>query len=71
MGNKERMVDEETWAALRQGWSSYSTAVEAWIEAVEAEAEEDVVDRRIHELIEEHNSWSEILGRVVDATHHH
>jgi hypothetical protein len=71
MGNKERMVDEETWTALRKGWSSYSTAVEAWIEAVETGAEEDVVDRRIHGLIEEHNSWSEILGRIIDATHHH
>lgn len=70
MGNKQQDVDQETWTALRTAWMSYRTAVDAWIEVAESGPSEDV-DRRIHVLIAEHNSWSEILGSVVDATHHH
>jgi len=70
MGNKKREVDQETWTALRAAWTSYRGAVDAWIQSAETGPAEDL-DRRIHSLIEEHNSWSEILGRVVDATHRH
>jgi hypothetical protein len=69
MGHGEKEVGPETWTALREAWASYRTAVESWIEVAETGSSE--LDRRIHGLIEEHNAWSETLGRVVDATHHH
>lgn len=63
---------EQDWDGLRGSWDDYRSAVDAWLEvAPDENAEHAVVDDRIHALIHAHNSWSEKLGAVVEATHHH
>jgi hypothetical protein len=69
MGEAKKKVEPETWTSLREAWASYRSAVESWIDVAETGSSD--LDRRIHRLIDEHNSWSETLGHVVDATHDH
>ena len=69
MGSGKKEVEPETWTALREAWAAYRIAVESWMEVAEADSSD--LDRRVHALIDAHNAWSETLGRVVDATHHH
>lgn len=64
--------DERQWKALGEAWGTYRDAVEAWLEVVpDPVADPAVIDVLTHELIAEHNEWSEGLGAILRATHRH
>lgn len=63
------------WEELRSAWRLYASSVEVWMDAasnsgVPMLAKVDV-DQLIHAVIAAHNSWSDVFGRAIDATHHH
>ncbi len=65
-------VDDKQWNDLKENWGSYQKAVDSWLgAATDPSAEHATVDDLIHTLIHAHNDWSEKLGAVVEATHHH
>lgn len=70
-----RNVVEVDWEGLRSAWRLYVSSVELWMDAAsdpDAPLPAKVnTDQLIHAVIAAHNSWSEALGEVVDATHHH
>jgi hypothetical protein len=66
--------DDVDWAELRSAWGLYALSVEAWMEAASNRAPmpgKVDVDQLIHAVILAHNSWSDVFGRALDATHHH
>lgn len=68
-------VSDVDWEELRSAWRLYASSVDVWIEAasnpgVSMPAKVDV-DQLIHSVIAAHNSWSDVFGRVIQATHHH
>jgi hypothetical protein len=64
-------VDAQTWTDLGSMWDGYKKSVDKWLTAAPSGVGTDEVDRLIHEVIHAHNDWSEKLGKVVEATHHH
>jgi hypothetical protein len=67
--------DDVDWEELRSAWSLYLSSVEVWMEAASNRAASMPtkvdVDQLIHAVIVAHNSWSDVFGRAIDATHHH
>ncbi|MPZ70009.1 MAG: hypothetical protein GEU71_10840 [Actinobacteria bacterium] len=66
------MAESVDWNDLKSSWGDYQKAVDGWLTtAADPASEHAVVDELIHTLIHAHNAWSEKLGAVVEATHHH
>ena len=66
---------EVDWEELRSAWRLYASSVDIWMEAasnpgVSMPTKVDV-DQLIHAVIFAHNSWSDVFGRAIDATHDH
>lgn len=74
MSHGHETIGESDWEELRSAWNLYTSAVEAWMQAAsgpEGAAADDDVDHLIHAVIAAHNSWSDVFGRIIQATHHH
>ncbi len=66
------MAESVDWNDLKGAWGDYQKSVDAWLTAAaDPTSDHEVVDDLIHTLIHGHNTWSEKLGAVVEATHHH
>ena len=66
------MAESVDWNDLKGAWGDYQKAVDGWLTAAsDPGSEHAAVDELIHTLIHAHNTWSEKLGAVVEATHHH
>lgn len=58
------------WSDVKESWTRYTEAVDAWLDVAEKEAHPEL-DERIHAVIHAHNTWSEELGQVIEETHQH
>lgn len=65
-------ASQQEWESLRKTWEDYHNTVAVWLEvSADPEADPDLVDGLIHQLMAEHKQWSEVLGKLLHATHHH
>lgn len=59
------------WDQLKTSWSQYKDVIESWVSAVDESKDEKEIDSFLHDVIHSHNQWAQLLGEVIENTHHH